>query len=241
MLSIKPLSDLHFEFDLDRGDKFIKNLSNDCDILVLAGDIVCPYHTDYEPLKKLCDKFKTVLYVAGNHEFYKSSFAEEMKKIKKLNKEIPNLHFLNNKRIEIEGQGFGGTTLWFPETGWVNQLKGSFSDFRFIEDNYKIFKEHSKAINFIEKKMKKDDILITHHVTTSKAIHPMFEGNIYNDFFITDISKLLEKKKIKMSIFGHSHIGSNFVDNNIRYVCNPKGYFMERYITNFNPNLIIEV
>ena len=74
-MRIKILSDLHFEFHADNGLSFIKSLDNkNIDVLVLAGDIAT-WNTAQFCIDMLCEHFSnsTVLYVLGNHEYYKTS------------------------------------------------------------------------------------------------------------------------------------------------------------------------
>jgi predicted phosphodiesterase len=70
------MSDLHFEMRADGGAELIRELDpTGVDVLVMAGDITMARHyADLESVfKPLVRKYRHILYVPGNHEYYKSS------------------------------------------------------------------------------------------------------------------------------------------------------------------------
>ena len=75
-MKLQIMSDLHFEMHADGGAGFIRELdATGVDVLVLAGDITMA--GQYEDLASvfgpLAQKYRHILYVPGNHEYYKSS------------------------------------------------------------------------------------------------------------------------------------------------------------------------
>jgi len=102
-MRIQILSDLHNEFG-----KFEFNFS-EIDLLILAGDIDIGLRGFYwisEIVKEI-----PVIYVLGNHEYYKNSYPKLLYKLQGLSLNS-NIHVLENKSIEIGGVTFHGTTLW---------------------------------------------------------------------------------------------------------------------------------
>jgi predicted phosphodiesterase len=75
-MKLQIMSDLHLEMHADGGAAFIRALDpTGVDLLVLAGDITMAQHyedleTVFEPL---ATKYHQILYVPGNHEYYRSS------------------------------------------------------------------------------------------------------------------------------------------------------------------------
>lgn len=131
------MSDLHLEFDSDLGRSFCDDLdSTDVDVLVLAGDVL-PW-TSQQNLKnvfnRLCEKYPHVIYVLGNHEFYRCDFLEVHKQILEFAKLYNNLHILNNNLISIDGQEFYGGTGWFPDLTGNERFKNGMNDFWMIEN-----------------------------------------------------------------------------------------------------------
>jgi len=102
-LRIHILCDLHIEF----GD-FVPPVVG-ADVVVLAGDV----HAKNRGLQWIFDqKFEvSVLYVLGNHEFYREKFPGLIDKLK-MGAEGTNVHVLENDSVEIGGYRFLGCTLW---------------------------------------------------------------------------------------------------------------------------------
>lgn len=101
-MRIHLLSDLHLGYapmDLPQVQ---------ADLLVLAGDIHRPAAT----LEWLKDVEIPVVYVLGNHEFYGSSFSETYKILAQADTQLPNLHWLQNSSLELNGIRILGTSLW---------------------------------------------------------------------------------------------------------------------------------
>lgn len=97
------ISDLHLEFG-------ISNFSfNDIDLVILAGDV----HIGTKGIEWILDNIKEipVIYILGNHEYYKNTYPTILNKIKEL-ANLTNIHVLENESVEIQGVTFHGTTLW---------------------------------------------------------------------------------------------------------------------------------
>ncbi len=93
-MKLQIMSDLHFEMHADGGAGFIRELDpTGVDVLVLAGDITMA--RQYEDLasvfKPLAQKYPHVLYVPGNHEYYKSSPTDVARNLAKLTKKFPEV------------------------------------------------------------------------------------------------------------------------------------------------------
>src|SRR5664279_996561 len=92
-MKIQMMSDLHLEMHADGGAELIRELDpTGVDLLVLAGDITMARY--YESLasvfEPLATKYRHILYVPGNHEYYKSSPKQVARNLAKLAKEIPH-------------------------------------------------------------------------------------------------------------------------------------------------------
>src|SRR4051812_7200706 len=101
-------SDLHLEmFPLGRPLDI-----PDADVCVVAGDIL---NRGIVPslrwLEDYIAKHMPVVFVAGNHEFYRASLIESLKAALKFGSE-DGVHFLEDQCVEIGGVLFCGATLW---------------------------------------------------------------------------------------------------------------------------------
>ena len=102
MNKIKVISDLH----LERKIGFIKFKKNDIGgTLLLAGDIGSPLHSNYwDFLKYSSDNFEKVFFITGNHEYWNDNnytMNDINNIIEEKSSEIPNIEFLNNKKVFI--------------------------------------------------------------------------------------------------------------------------------------------
>jgi Icc-related predicted phosphoesterase len=241
-MKIQIASDLHFEFHADRGREFIQSLDpTGVDVLVLAGDI-CPAKREFldEVFGLLAPRYPHLLYVAGNHEYYGISARAGLKELERLSQSYPNVHFLNNSRIEIDGQGFVGTTGWFPEnpSNWRNRVY--MNDFLMIRDFEPwVYNQHHTADIFLCG-ASPDDIFVTHHLPTRACISPKYDGSALNDFFVSEFDHIVVCVKPRLWIHGHTHEQTDFVVGNTRIVANPLGYPREPSQERFKDKLVID-
>ena len=63
-----------------------------------------------------CARFRHVVFVPGNHEYYRTSPAEADALLAACAEALPNLHVLNPGLAVIDGTRFVGGTMWFPAT-----------------------------------------------------------------------------------------------------------------------------
>ena len=100
------LSDLHLEFAPFVPDH---HAADAADVIVLAGDI----HLGTQGIAWAQWTFpdKPVIYVAGNHEFYREDWDALLSALQE-QAARSNVHFLENAAVTINGIRFLGSTLW---------------------------------------------------------------------------------------------------------------------------------
>jgi len=137
-------SDLHFEFQPDNGAALVNSLAP-ADVLLCPGDVaVAPLLGD--ALALLLERYAHVVFVAGNHEFYRSSLNKVRRALRVLDERIESFHYLERSACEIEGHRFVGATLWFPRKSGNRLLEPLVTDFRLIDDAPEIYNEHAHAV-----------------------------------------------------------------------------------------------
>ena len=213
-MKIQIHSDLHLEHFPDRGRKFLNKFPVEAEVLVLAGDICQARSLDFD---KLSEKFKHVIYVAGNHEYYDSIKEAAEDNIRKKLK--PNVHWLNNNSVEIEEQRFVGGTLWFtaPNRNYTN-------DFLLIYGLKKWILQEENACKELLKTVNDNDIVVTHYLPHENSIAAVYKGMKMNECFLNDCSSIIRENKPKLWIHGHTHTACDYVIDSTRVVCNPLGY-----------------
>ena len=79
-MRVQLLSDLHFEYDDDGGEAFVRRVEVAGDVLVLAGDVIPLVSADgvARAFGWFCARFRHVSS-SGNHEYYGTSPAGAMR------------------------------------------------------------------------------------------------------------------------------------------------------------------
>lgn len=216
-MQVQIVSDIHSEWHEDSGKEFVNSFPVLCDNLLIAGDIGST-KTRNNVLEQFGKKFKNVIFVLGNHDYYGIGFDvhNECESFKNT-----NIHWLYNNVIEIEGKKIAGNTLWFPQSVNADIMSLDFTDFGNIPDFRSwIYKENEKSQQFLRNC--DADIVITHHVPTSLNIAPEYKMEPSNCFFVSEMK--LEYWFEKTWIHGHTHNSFDTSIGDARIICNPLGY-----------------
>lgn len=252
-MQFRLISDVHNEFyNSDCMTTALQPMQGDENrVLVIAGD----FHTlkngrrAAHVIRALSERFKAVVYVPGNHEYYnyridreaaKNKFATEMNPDK-----LENVHFLVRDSVVIDGIRFVGATLWtdldkgHPVVEYMIAMK--MNDFRLITyydealKNYSKFKprhwikEHLMDLAYIKSTVESSIepcVVVTHHAPTAESLDPQFESDIYGNFgYHSDLSNfILDHPQIRYWCHGHIHKGSDYIVGDTIVACNPYGY-----------------
>lgn len=248
------MSDLHME-----GTVYLPpEMPDDAETcLVLAGDINVGCNAIYF-LREMASRFKYVIYIFGNHEFYHHSIPAVRAGFKEIMGDYPihNLFILDNTAVELDGIRFIGSTLWtdLRHDKLLMRMAGSYmNDFSVIfqgVDKTKLFtpmqsvQQHDMAVHFIEAELKKpfegETIVVTHHMPSYTCVAPRWLGNTMNPAFCSNLDWIMEKYAPAYWIHGHTHDTIHEVVDQTIIRCNPKGYGRENQ-RNFNPEAIFEI
>ena len=190
MSIIGIVSDAH----CDHGNAFPK-IDSDIDFLVLAGDIGDPYITR-SYLKGIGMPY---VYIAGNHEFYGSSFEQ-------INSGVFNKgdSCVERKTIEFGGKNFHCCCLW---TDLSNPIDKSLYEVR-LSDTSQIYKWNGTKANqqfllskkFLRDNINEGDIVVTHHAPSFQSVHDKFRGSDINPSFASNLDDMILDTKPSMWI-----------------------------------------
>lgn len=236
-MKIRVYSDIHNEFHRDY--PWIPPVLDDEHetVLVLAGDIdFLKYAVEYA--NDMSGRFKHVILVPGNHEYYhKSSKLGEEYKLQTND----NVHLMLKDKIIIDGIMFVGATFWtnIPLSYDVQyNIKRGMNDFRMIRwgdsQNYRRFNlddwiaEHQSAIAYFENAIYNSPhnmkiVCVTHHA-------PSFKSNDTDDkrrtsldhAYYSDYDQLVDE--VTLWIHGHTHHNVDYTIGRGRVVSNCRGY-----------------
>lgn len=255
-ITIGFVSDMHLEFRLN---KFTNIIKMQTDILCLVGDIcACGTDEDFNILKEfltyICPKYKYVIHIAGNHEFYtdgeniskQSCMSEINKKLKRLEKTFRNYIYLNCQAVTLTVNNkkcvFIGATLWthIDQKDYA-MIQGRMNDYDVIyvwRDNKPVKltvpemqKIHKRHLAFVKSAIIKYKglpcVLLTHHKPIADSDDP---GRDTISAYETDITDIvgMPGSSVKYAIHGHTHKHYNKLIKGVRYLSNPKGYIYQK-------------
>lgn len=259
-MKIQVTSDLHLEF----GYTEVKNLG--ADVLVLSGDIcVAEDLYDYpETAQRASDPksrrakaesyrdffaqvsrdFELVVYVAGNHEFYRGKWKKTHEILTAECAKFPNVVYLDKSLCVHKGVTFLGGTMWTdmnrndPLT--LHAVRDMMNDYSVIRDDTRGFTALRPAITSIEcsytlgyfkavlSDMPEDAkvVVVTHHAPSFQSVHHHYKDEVLmNGAYASDFSEfILDRPQIKLWTHGHMHDPSDYMLGDTRVVCSPRGY-----------------
>lgn len=237
------MSDLHLEF----GSLYIDKAARlEPDLVILAGDI----HTGSEGIvwAKKVWKNKPILYVPGNHEYYRRSFTKQNEKFYRARADNIAVLHPGAEAVHFGDYTFLGATLWTDMRLTSNlpltKLRASttMNDFSHIRDFtpdtwLAAHEEHLAWLSCMDERT----IVVTHHAPSSLSILDRRKGDLDNAYFASSLENLILDKKPLLWVHGHMHNSSDYVIGSTRVICNPRGYFGKELNPDFNPNLIVEI
>jgi Icc-related predicted phosphoesterase len=249
IMRIQVISDLHQEFG------FMDRSFEGADLVVLAGDINLGTN-GIDSIKSMITDVP-VIYVLGNHEYYKGSYPKTLDAIRNSATET-NVHVLEDKAITIDGVTFHGATLWtdFPVQG-DSKLNGSIcqgkmNDYKMIrkDPSYSKLRSidtsviHQQSLKWIrsslESSMTEKNIVVTHHAPSMKSIPEEFKNDVLCSAYASNLDPLILKYQPRYWIHGHIHQLTKYDVGGTSVLCNPHGYMDQSY-NGFDKNLVIEI
>lgn len=238
-LRCRVLSDLHFEFHDDGGRAFVESLDNrNVDVLIVAGDLTTQRHIR-AALRMLCDRFRRVVYVLGNHEFYHSSLRETYESVLAADIEMNNLAILDCDAVTIDDVRFVGCPLWFRRS---DADPSGMNDFRLIRDFESwVYAENARCIDYLERTVRPGDVVVTHYLPSQRSVAPRYIGSPLNPFFVCDVGPLIFEQQPALWVHGHTHDSCDYRIGATRVVCNPFGYKDHEENPRFDAGLTVEI
>ena len=233
-MKIKLISDVHFEF---YEDPRLFNNDDKADVLVIAGDLAVGYLPVWSALKRFADLYENVIYVPGNHEYYRHDMAEFDDYIRRF-ADGTNIHFMNPGTKKIGDVTFIGATLWtnFRDDMWARKnASESISDFRLIRKfgtgkAVELFEYHKAYIKLQYELCPGKKVIVTHFLPTLECIAPRFRnGGLLNYYFANDMGDWVGDLQDTTWLFGHTHDLVNIQLGDTKLIANPYGYNRNEY------------
>ncbi|MGE4512975.1 MAG: metallophosphoesterase [Chryseobacterium sp.] len=249
MIKLQVISDLHQEFGLT-------DLSFDkADIIVLAGDVNLGAKGVEWIKTKIQDR--PVVYVLGNHEYYRGSYPKTLNKIMEAAKNS-NIFVLEDSSIDIDGIRFHETTLWTDFSIFGNPryygflCQNGMNDYKYIrrDPSYSkmrsidIFKIHQISRAWLQESLEKSkdfrNVVVTHHAPSIRSVPEHFKKDPLTSAYTSDLEGFILQYQPLYWIHGHIHTPSRYKIGETEIICNPLGYVTEKY-NGYEKELIIEI
>lgn len=255
-MRIQFASDLHLEMPRVSNELPLELVG--ADVRILAGDI----HKHDKGIKfaaELADAGGApVIYVAGNHEYYRHEFFSTLQAMRDEAAKYDNVHFLENDSVVIGGVRFLGCTLWVDFTGDGSisiernlMFAGMLNDFKVIKYGERRLKPadqisfHTKSRKWLTEQLATPfdgkTVVVTHHGPSRLTQHKRFKFDEVSACFLTKMDNLVEQANLW--IYGHSHSNLDTHIGKCRLVSNQCGYPSERVPDHqpFDPSWVIEL
>jgi len=251
-MKLQLMSDLHLEMQ-----GFYSIEETDADIVILAGDIGVGLRGMEWSITEAKRLNKPVIYVAGNHEFYRHHYQTLLAEMRALSETYQHVYFLEKDEVLIGGVRFLGTTLWtdylavqgVSHIGTMFKVGQALNDHRMIRFNDDYFKPQDAlmlnegAVDWLERKLVEPfdgkTVVVTHHGPSLKCAHPSYPIDEISAGFISPLERLVSQADLWC--FGHTHSNLDVDVGQCRLVSNQKGYPREVVSGGFDKNMIIEV
>lgn len=240
----------------------------DADVVVLAGDIgrgtsgVRWAHARFAA--------RPVLYVPGNHEFYRGCVEDvQADCVREAARGAGTIRVLQDSEWTCDDVAFLGATLWtgfglFGEarraevTAIVHQ---AMRDFRLIEvraadggripiDPDYMRRAYAHSLAWLKARTRwhhaagRRVCAITHFAPSRGSLAARHRADPVSAFFVNDLDDWLRTEGPELWIHGHTHDGFDYRVGPTRVVCNARGYPEEREVTEsipFAPGCVVEV
>ncbi|OGT19600.1 MAG: hypothetical protein A2V90_03340 [Gammaproteobacteria bacterium RBG_16_57_12] len=247
-MKLHVLNDLHIEF----GE--FEPSETDADVVVLAGDIGVGLEGLYWAKARFAGK--PVIYVPGNHEFYRHDIAllDELKAC------APHsIHVLDDDEVEIGGVRFLGSVLWtdFALFGEGDKYfamlraRQGMNDFAVIQCHGRPFmpedalRLHTVSRNWLANRLMEPfsgkTVVVTHHAPSPGSVSPRFARDPLTPAFASNLEDLMGGDRVALWIHGHTHDSFDYQVYGTHVVCNPRGYAPYDLTLDFRPDFVVEV
>jgi len=252
-MTIQYASDLHLEFP--ENEFYVKNnpLKPGADILVLGGDIglfkeLPRYNWFFDYVS---DNFGATYWIAGNHEYYHYDLADKRGTFYEAVRD--NVFLVNDYAVTIENAHLIFSTMWTsvkPEHQFAIQRR--MNDFHLIRMHGNrltcddLQQEHEASLSFIKRELAEETpdvkkVVVTHHVPTFINYPPEYFGDILNEAFAVDLTRLIQNNGPDYWIYGHHHQNiADFEIGRTKMLTNQLGYVRLRENALFSDNKTID-
>jgi predicted phosphodiesterase len=216
-------------------------------------------------MELLALRFKYVVIVLGNHDYWDANVLYEPKKIADgiQTLGLRNVFLLERSEVVLDQVKFVGGTLWTDYNRHdplviYHAPMIMEPDHRYIKCGpiyarvraEQLYEIHQNTKTFIFGHAKRDDpeqkvVVVTHMAPSIRSISKVYERSNANHYYYSDMEKriLADGQDIDLWVHGHTHTHNDYVIGNVRVISNARGYrgYESEASVGFQPNFRVDV
>jgi Icc-related predicted phosphoesterase len=254
-LKVQIMSDLHIGYP---GASGFPALAPGADLVMIAGD-TCEGLRLAVGLMRDAYPATEIVAVAGNHEFYRTEYSEELEAARECAREL-GVHLLENGTVTFGRLRVIGATLWtdyslfgeslrLPAMRTASETMRDHRRIKWDRNPWKRFRPqeahmlHVRSRAYIEAELAKPHdgptLVLTHHAAVVEALEPQLRGRMISAGYASDLGSMIDRYQPEYWISGHTHFPMDHRRGRTRLISNPCGYGDE--LSSFDPAFTIEV
>lgn len=227
--------------------------------MIVAGDTSEGLSGAVNALRRKYPPTAEIVVVAGNHEFFGTTWSEELE-AGKLAASRLGVHLLENDTITIGRLRVIGATLWTdydlfgpslrePAMRIAQRTMIDHSRIRWQKEPSQRFLPsearflHCGSRTFIERELAKSHagptLVLTHHAPCFEAIASFRHDDLTSAAYGSDLLPIIDRYQPDLWVSGHTHFSMNVKRGQSRLISNPIGYGDENPL--FDPLLCVEI
>jgi predicted phosphodiesterase len=243
-MRVFALSDIHIDYE--ENAKWLANLSiaeYQDDVLILAGDVTDERRLLDWGLRTLTKRFKSVLFVPGNHELWVIRDDREMNSLQKFDEVCAVVESSGSSMQAFRERGVS----IIPLLAWYDysfgepseELRSMWMDYRacrwpsgFTE---KDIARHFAALNTKQGSLVGDKVITYSHFLPRIDLMPEYIPGarklLYPILGSLQLERQLRRLNSSIHVYGHSHVNRQVKIDGLFYINNAFGYPSEARIT----------
>lgn len=257
---IRQFSDIHLDNDsLNPHDPVPQlwqpdPLPEDADtVLMLVGDLWYDnkpfrrYNNTLSWIEMIAAKFKAVVVILGNHDYWHGSLNRAPDKAKESIKAfgLTNVHLLERDSVVIDEVKFVGCTLWTSFKNGdphVMLVAGTaMNDYQYMTYGtgvirrkarpMDVYKDYLKSLAWLKTSAVRDYpdqrlVVMTHMAPSYQSVHERHRQRSAstNYFYFSDLDYTVDEIGADLWAHGHTHDPCSYMIGATQVICNPRGY-----------------
>lgn len=237
---------IYLQSDLHLGPYSFEPPEVDASVVALVGDIGSHTHGLQWAIRTFGPRGMTILYVAGNHEFYDAELhglqAELHRVAAAAREQGVNVWVLENEAYVENGVRFLGATLWTdyrlfgPGDAMADamiQANRFLNDHRYIRcaphqgfTPSQALQLHNESVAWLAQQLSTPfegkTVVLSHHLPSFSSVSPRFQHDSLSAAFASRLDNLVTKADYWFH--GHTHDTQDYSLGGTRVICNPRGY-----------------